>query len=438
MNHSTRTFCVSSVVLGFALAISPAARGADDVASLKQEIEQLRQEVQALRAIVENQGAAAKATRASDTAADVAGAQSVGAGNASVTPSQSGRDQVAAVTHELAAQPNSGVNLAGYGHIGIARGQQDPIKGSAFNEVGFNPIFHYQYKDRLLFETELEIMSNGAGEADFGLEYANLNLFVNDRITLFGGKFLSPVGYFIQNLHPAWINKFPSKPVGFEEEVGAVPVSDVGMGVRGALQLGGAKANYALYLGNGPRLELSPAGDEIESIVATGANSNPSGRKLLGGRFGIRPTPRLEVGVSAASSNVAVADDTSGVVEPTRSYSVAGADFAYKQQSWDVRGEYILSTVGDLASSVAPFGGTWKAWYLQGAYRIPGSKWEPALRIGDFTSPHADQSQKQRAIAFDYWFEPNIVAKFAYELNSGLVSTANDANRLLLQFGYGF
>ena len=334
--------------------------------------------------------------------------------------------------------PNSAVHLGGYGHVGLTDGQKSPIDQSSFSAVGFNPIFHYQYKDLLLFETELEIQVNNDGEADFGLEYANMNFFVNDHLTVFGGKFLSPVGYFIQNLHPAWINKFPSKPPGFQEDAGAAPVSDVGMGIRGGFPIGKIKANYAVYVGNGPRLELNAAGDEIESIVTTGSVSNPSNRKLIGGRFGILPIPHLEVGVSAATSHVAVVDDATGAVEPDRSYDIFGADFAYKWKAFDLRAEYIRSKVGDLAVSVAPAGGTWKSWYAQAAYRIPRTKWEPAIRFTEYTSPHADQSQKQQALGIDYWFQPNIVGKVSYEFNSGQAGTANDANRLFLQFGYGF
>ena len=94
--------------------------------------------------------------------------------------------------------------------------------------------------------------------------------------------------------------------------------------------------------------------------------------------------PHLEIGVSAATSKVAVTDDA-GFTEANRTYDVVGADFAYKMTILDLRGEYIQSKVGALVSSVAPDGGTWKAWYLQGAYRIPNTKWEPAVRFGEFT-----------------------------------------------------
>lgn len=128
----------------------------------------------------------------------------------------------------------------------------------------------------------------------------NLNYFLNDDVTLFGEKFLSPIGYFRQNLHPSWINKFASEPPGFGHD-GATPSSDVGAGARGGFHFGAMKAKYALYAGNGPRLELNAAGDEIEAIEAEGATSNPARTLLVGGRFALQPLPSLEVGVSSAS-----------------------------------------------------------------------------------------------------------------------------------------
>jgi len=410
----TKQLRVSAMAAAIALVFPLTALGADDITTLKQEVEQLKHELKALRAVVQQQG------RKAASKEEVKAVQS----------------QVSKVAKEQSAVPDSEVHLAGYGHVGYADRQD---ANGAFGEVAFNPIFHYQYKDLLMFETELEIVANEEGEAEFGLEYANMNLFANDYLTVFGGKFLSPVGFFIQNLHPAWINKFPTKPPGFQEESGAAPISDIGLGIKGGFPVGSrAKANYTFYVGNGPRLELNGAGDEIESVVAKGGTTDPSNSKFFGGRLGLIPFPGLEVGVSGGTSKVVVDPGGGAPVEPRRSYSVAGADFAFKHKGLDLRGEYIGQKVGDLATSVAPQGGTWKARYLQAAYRVPGTKWEPVLRYGKFTSPHEDQSVRQWGLGLDYWFAPNVVGKVAYEFNHGLAGTPNDDDLLLLQFAYGF
>ena len=379
---NTTRLRLSAIAIMIAAAFPIAAQCADDTASMKQDIEQLKKQVSEF------------------------------------------------------TETNSAVHLSGYGHVDYAT--QKNTSGGSFVEVGFNPIFHYLYKDLLLFETELEIEANEEGEAEVGLEYANMNLFVNDYITVFGGKFLTPVGFFIQNLHPAWINKFPSKPPGFQEEGGAAPITDIGLGVRGGFPLGStAKANYALYVGNGPRLALNGAGDGIESIVSKGGTSDPDKKKFFGGRVGVLPIPGLEFGVSAGISRVAV-EPAGAPVEPSRRYTVFGGDFAYQWKGLNFHGEYIQQKVGDLATSVAPLGGKWKTWYIQPAYRLPSTNWEPVLRYGKFTSPNADQSLRQWGVGLNYWFAPSIVGKVAYEFNQGLAGTANDSNRLLLQFAYGF
>lgn len=327
---------------------------------------------------------------------------------------------------------NTVVHLAGYGDVGYAS-----RKGGtkAFNAASFNPIFHFQYRDALFFETELETSLEEDGSTEVAVEYVNLNYLVNDYLTVFAGMFMSPIGFFRQNLHPSWINKFTSAPPGFGHGA-AAPTSDVGAGVRGGFHLGTLKANYALYVGNGPRLELNAAGDEIEMIEAEGATGNADDEMLVGGRFGLNPLPNLQLGVSAGASKVAV--EAPAGLEPTRDYDVGGFDAAFQYRGLDVRGEYIRQKVGELASSVAPESGTWKARYVQAAYRFPETGWEPVVRWGKFESPHADQEQKQTALGLNYWLAANSVVKLGYERNDGLAGSPNDADRVLLQFAYGF
>ncbi|MBX3646356.1 MAG: hypothetical protein KF766_01655 [Rhodocyclaceae bacterium] len=407
---NTKQLRVSAIAAAIAAILPVTAFAADDVTVLRQEIEQMRKELSNLRAAVQQQN---------EKAASKEEVQAVQSQVSKVAKDQSGF-----------SQGNSGAHLAGYGHVGFSDRKN---ANSAFGEVGFSPIFHYQYKDLLMFETELEIKALANGETEVGLEYANMNLFVNDYVTAFGGKFLSPIGYFMQNLHPAWINKLNSKPPGFIEDGGAAPISDIGMGIKGGFPLGGMKANYAVYVGNGPRLTLDATGTDIESIMTKGRTTSPTNGKLVGGRVGLQPLPGLELGLSGGTSRVAA-----GAGEAKRYYYVAGADFGYKWKSLDLRGEYIQQRVGSLAASVAPLGKTWKAGYVQVAYRLPSTKWEPVLRFGKYTSPDATQSLKQSVVGLDYWFEPNIVGKVAYEFNRGVAGTTNDANRLQLQFGYGF
>lgn len=323
-------------------------------------------------------------------------------------------------------------HFAGYADVGYtdAKGRT-----GLFNVLSFNPAFHYQYQDLVLLDAELEIAAAENGTTETGLEFATINLLVHDYAAVYAGKFNSGIGQFRQNLHPGWINRLPSVPVGFGHDQ-AAPATELGAGVRGAVPFGSMRATYDVWLGNGPRLELNAAGDEIEMIEAEGATGNDDGKKVWGMRIALLPLPKLELGLSAARGEVAVVQG--GVAEAARDYRVFGADAAYQIGSLDLRAEQVEQKVGDQAASVAPAGGRWKARYAQAAYRFTATKWEGALRYGKFTTPHADQDQEQWAAGVNYWFAPNLVAKAAYEFNKGLADTPTDANRLLLQLAYGF
>ena len=90
-------------------------------------------------------------------------------------------------------------------------------------------------------------------EVHLGLEYANMAYLLTKSLTLRAGKFLVPFGTFVPNLHPAWINKFPTRPLGAGHD-GILPGAAIGLELRGAAYLGPVKINYSVYAVNGPQL----------------------------------------------------------------------------------------------------------------------------------------------------------------------------------------
>lgn len=392
---------VAWVLLGILVASVPAFAATDNP-SLQEEVQALRKEVAELRALVKQQSAAQAEMQ----------------------------QEVKATSRAQSEWTNaeSSFHVAGYAAAGYT--DRNQAGGSGFNVASFNPIFHFQYRDIALAEAELEVALKPDGETETKLEYGSIDIFLNDYMALVAGKFLSPLGQFRQNLHPAWINKFPSIPPGFGEDQ-AAPAGEVGLGLRGAYGLSEErKVKYALHVGNGPELEVNAG--EIEGIKSDGFARDVDRSKVVGGRLGFVPLPRLEMGLSAAGGGVGISG------ESERSYRALGADISYQGKQLDLRAEYIGQRVGDLASSSAPVGGIWKAWYGQAAYRLPGTKWEGVMRYGKYDSPHASQRQKQWGLGLNYLWGPNVMAKLGYELNRGLAGEATDANRWLLQFAYGF
>ncbi|WJW74275.1 porin [Thiohalobacter sp. IOR34] len=409
---------VLALAIGSSLPVS--AMADSELELLKQQVELLQQQLQEVQARLEQQAARAAT-----------------------------KQEVAALKEDVNAaaewkSPNSLVHMAGYADVGYTNSDGND---GAFNAGTFAPIFHYQYRDLVMLESELEFKITDAGDTEVGLEYLTADLFINDYMTLVAGKFLSPTGQFRQNLHPSWINKLPSAPPGFGHD-GAAPISDVGLQLRGGMMVGGIRTNYAVYVGNGPELEaVDEGGDvELEGILAEGHGSDRDGDKVVGGRLGLLPVPNLEIGLSAVSGKASVTaqsgDSTLAFAdlgsEPARDYDVVGADFWWRWQGLETRAEYVRSKIGSAAGSVAPDGATWKSWYAQAAYRFAPTQWEAVLRYTDFDSPHAVEDKKQWAMGVNYLFASNVVGKLAYESNDGQSGSTADDDRWLVQLGYGF
>ncbi len=362
-----------------------------------------------------------------------------------------GKDDIARLEKRVAEadewkSPNTLVHMSGYADVGYSDGSNSD---GSFNVGTFSPIFHFQYRDLVMLESELEFEVGAGGETEVALEYLTVDLFVNDYMALVAGKFLSPVGQFRQNLHPSWINKLPSAPPGFGHD-GAAPVSDVGVQLRGGLPLGGMRANYAIYVSNGPELNSVTEGGgefELEGIDAEGFGADRDGNKVYGGRFGLLPFAGLEIGVSGATGKAAVANlenESTGIPvlltgEASRDYDVAGFDLAWRHKAIDLRGEFVESKLGAAGKGVTPSpGATWTTWYAQLAWRLLPSRVEGVLRFTNFDSPHAAEDQEQWAVGVNYLFASNVIGKLAYESNDGIKNSPADDDRWVLQLAYGF
>lgn len=334
--------------------------------------------------------------------------------------------EVRALKEEM---PDSLMHLAGYAHALYTdrEGGRD-----SFAVGSFNPIFHYLYRDLLLLDAEFEVALEDNGETEVALEYMTLSLFAHDYVTVRTGKFLSPIGQFRQALHPAWVNKLPSVPIGFGHDE-AAPLSDVGVQLRGAFPLGARVfADYTLYVGNGPRLRLNAAGDEIEAVEAEGQGADNNSNKALGGRLALKFLPRFELGLSAATAKAAGEDANTG----NREYDVVAADAAYRFAGVELRGEYVKTKLGaGPVGTIDPDEKEWDAWYAQAAYRLPRNRIEAVLRYGEYQRP-GSAGTEQWTPGLNYLFAANVLAKIAYELND--TGDSADDDRLLLQLAYGF
>ena len=332
--------------------------------------------------------------------------------------------------------PKTLVHLAGFASVGYT--QVDGKPGS-FGAGGFSPILHYQFADKVMLEAELEFELDDDGKSEAGLGYMTIDYFVNDNLALVMGKFLSPLGQFRQNIHPSWINKMASAPVGFGHDQ-AAPNADVGLMARGGFTSDSGSQNYVVYVSNGPSLEND--GGAIGMIETPGINKDTDGKKVIGGRYGIFfVNHQLDLGFSAAVGGTGARTGTGPYTyeTSTRSYNFVGFDLAWRVAGFNIKAEYARQTIGDDASSAAPTGGIWAAWYAQAAYKFAGN-WELVGRLSSYDTPEAANDRNQAAIGLNYIYATNVVTKFNYESNTNpnAGETSGNDNRLLVQLAYGF
>jgi hypothetical protein len=155
---------------------------------------------------------------------------------------------------------NSKFMLRGYYHTGFDNIKTGDEEVSRFNPGKIAPILMYKQSDRLFFEAEFEGGFED-GKFELGLEYATVSYVLNDYMIARAGKFLLPFGTFMEKLHPAWMNRLSTVPLGYGHD-GILPTSDIGVELRGAFYTGNIKLNYQVYAINGPQLKVG--GDEPE------------------------------------------------------------------------------------------------------------------------------------------------------------------------------
>ena len=326
--------------------------------------------------------------------------------------------------------------IRGYGHTGLNFMSAEGEKESSYVGSAFAPIFLFKHSDRLMFEAELEFVLEN-NELEVGLEYADVMYVLNKNMTVRAGKFLLPFGTFMERFHPAWINRLPTRPLGFGHD-GIAPASGIGVELRGAFDLGGPKLNYSVYSTNGPRLK--DGGDEPEEAGLLSFNNYEDNNqsKAFGGRIGLLPfaDSSTEVGFSAYSTN--------GVGDTDSEYEDIGAflyaiDFSFVKQISvvkgfiDVKGQYNNSNVDDAIfiemhedgdEEEYTFDNKSNSFYTQLSYRPTMAssdflkKLELVGRYSNFNAPEGAEREEQSdqyAFGINYWLTWRSVVKVAYQ-----------------------
>jgi len=331
---------------------------------------------------------------------------------------------------------NTQFMIRGYGHTGFTSTKTNDETESTFDGGTFAPIFLFTHNDRLMFEAELEFTLSH-GDLDVGFEYADIMYAVNDYMTARAGKFLLPFGTFMERLHPSWINRFTSKPLGFGHD-GIAPSSGVGVELRGAFYLGNTKWNYSTYLTNGPTINDGSDEPEEAGMLHFENLLDNNTSKAFGGRIGFFPfsDSSTELGYSMYSTN--------GTGEKDSDYEKTGAflyalDFSYVKQISalsglvDLKAQYNNSKVDDAFyiethddgdEEEYTFDNESNSFYVQLSYRptMAGDDFVKKLefvgRYSEYNTPEGaewESQSSQYSFGLNYWLSWRSLIKFSYE-----------------------
>lgn len=326
--------------------------------------------------------------------------------------------------------------IRGYGHAGLNSLKTDDEKESSYVGSAFAPIFLFKHSNKLMFEAELEFQLEN-NKLEIGLEYADIMYVINDNLTIRAGKFLLPFGTFMERLHPAWVNRLPTRPLGFGHD-GIAPSSGIGVELRGAFDLGGAKLNYSVYSTNGPRLKDGEEEPDEAGMLSFNNYEDNNKSKAFGGRIGLLPfgDSSTEIGFSTYSTNGSGATDS--VYEDVGAFLYA-VDFSFVKQISgisgvvDIKAQYNNSNIDDATyiemhedgdEEEYTFDNESNSFYTQLSYRPTMAdsdfmkKLELVGRYSNFNAPEGaewEEQSEQYAFGLNYWLSWRSLIKVAYQ-----------------------
>ena len=322
--------------------------------------------------------------------------------------------------------------LRGYAHSGLQ------ITDEEFSFVGgsFNPLFIYKQSDRLLFESEWELELAG-GEVKLAVEYANMSYLLSKNLTFRAGKILVPFGIYVPNLHPAWINKFPTGPLGAGHD-GIIPSNDIGLELRGGSYLGNLKINYSIYAVNGSQLNDGEEEAEEAGILHHAIFPDNNKGKTIGGRLGFFPfsDSSLEFGISGMYGKVGAKEtDMKDVAALHYALDISYVKTLSSMSSvLDMKGQYSGVNVDDAnypfhenPDDLITFDNNSSTWFAQISLRpalVENNfvrRLEFAGRYSTLKTPEGSEwetDQTQVDLGINYWIDWRTLFKVSYRISN--------------------
>jgi hypothetical protein len=322
---------------------------------------------------------------------------------------------------------DNGVPLHGFADVGGGWSQgDDPVKLRGFNGGTLDIYLTPQFSDRTKGLIEFAVEYGQDGKAALDLERLQLGYTVNDAVTLWAGRFHTPMGIWNTAYHHGanlQTSIFRPRFIDFEDKGGVVPAHSVGVWASGKTALAGGKLGYDVYVANGPSI-----GDRTLDFRA---HNDDNSNKMLGLNFAYLPggaLAGLTVGVHAFGSTVNTYDLAGAQLNSTK-LRMMGAYAGYEENDWEAIAEYYRFSNSDAAGGGSR---TSNAWFAQVGKTF--GKLTPFVRFEDaalnandnyFRSQESGRAYRRASVGLRYALD----AKSSFKAEFG--STRENAVELL-------
>lgn len=264
-----------------------------------------------------------------------------------------------------AARPaDNGVPLHGFLDVSWAKSGRNAPAGTADGlRLGtFDLYLTPQLSDRVKALVELAFETDEDGSLATDLERLQLGYMFNDALTLWGGRFHTPYGYWNTAYHHgAQIQTSITRPrfLAFEDQGGILPAHSVGLWGTGRWRTELGRWSYDVYAVNGDKIDNGVlnfnAGGDDNTGMGTGLNLSLSPAAV----------PGLTLGLHALRQRV---EGTSSLGATGRSRLQTWGTYTYfESERWEVLGEYYRFNNTDLDQATRH--NSW-AGYVQAGFHL--------------------------------------------------------------------
>lgn len=337
------------------------------------------------------------------------------------------------------AQADTGLPIHGFADIGgglrnkAAEGQA--VRG--FNVGVFDLYMTPQISPQVKALVEIAFEYGADGELAVDAERLQLGYVFSDSLTLWGGRFHTPYGYWNTAFHHgAQIQTALTRPrfLDFEDAGGILPAHSVGAWAVGSARTGLGKLGYDFYLVNGNRIRSGvldyQAGGDSDASVGFGFRAN----------LAVAGTG-LTLGLHGMNQGVA-GDNAAGTASGRVKLGMLGGYATFDNDDWEVMAEYYGFRNKDQGGTGTHAS---RAWYAQLAYNL-NDQFTPYLRFERTSLNGADpyfalmdsgRSYRRSAAGLRVNVTPKaaLKAEWSHGTDDGVAGTPSS---LLLQYAIRF